>query len=324
MNLKVLVELLSDGQVHSGESLAQRLGISRTAIWKQLRKAQEQGVEIETIRGKGYRLQSPVDLLDHDRICAGLGDGLAQQLRLMVLDEVDSTNAEIMRQRRLPGQATGTLVCLADCQTAGRGRRGRAWQSPKGENLYISFGLGIRGGFSELDGLSLVFGVALAEAIESFGTGPVQLKWPNDVYHNGSKLGGILIELLGELEEGFIQVVIGIGVNVHMHEASDVDQAWTSLARVAPEQEWNRNALAAELVTRVLAASEAFQTEGFGRFHERWSDRDLFRGRSLVTTQGQLVGTGCGIDQDGSYLVEDDAGNRSPVRAGEISLRIDA
>lgn len=320
MKSRALLGLLADGQVHSGESLAASLGISRTAIWKQIRRAMDEGIRIETIRGKGYRLLTDMDLLDQSQILQGLGEPNRSAIELTVLDEVDSTNAEIVRRRGESG-AGRIPVCIADCQTAGRGRRGRQWQSPRGQNLYLSLGLTFRGSFAMLDGLSLVLGVAVAEALEQQGVPEVGLKWPNDIFLGGSKLSGILVELQGELEEGVVQVVAGIGMNVHMTDAAGVDQAWNSLARALPERRWCRNELAASVIESVLGAVDEFAGEGFGGFRERWQSRDIFSGKALVASQGELSGTGRGIDDSGNYLIADGEA-LVKVRAGEISLRV--
>lgn len=320
MKSRALLGLLADGQVHSGESLANSLGISRTAIWKQVRRAAEEGVRIETIRGKGYRLLSDMDLLEAERITQGLSPDCRSRVELVVLDEVDSTNAEIVRRRG--GSGAGSIpVCIADCQTAGRGRRGRPWQSPRGQNLYLSLGLTFRGSFAMLDGLSLVLGVAVAEALEQQGVAGVGLKWPNDIFLGGSKLAGILVELQGELEEGVVQVVAGIGLNVHMKEASDVDQSWSSLDIVTPERRWSRSELAASIVNSVLESVDEFAHQGFVGFRSRWQSRDIFAGKALSASQGGLAGSGQGIDDAGNYLI-DDGKELVRVRAGEISLRV--
>lgn len=319
MKSKPLLHLLADGQVHSGESLALLLGVSRTAVWKQVKRATDEGFSIDTIRGKGYRLVSSLDLLDADTILDGLPAHLRSAIALQVHDELDSTNAEVIRQRAQ--RDTGkTLVCLADHQTAGRGRRGRQWQSPRGENLYLSLGLTFRGGFAMLDGLSLALGLAVAEAVEKQGVTDVGLKWPNDVFINGNKLSGILIELQGELEEGVVQVVAGIGINVHMTSAENVDQAWTSLARAVPDHPWQRNRIAADIIISALEASERFADGGFSRFREQWQVRDIFKGQALIVGDGPLSGVGSGVDELGNYLI-DVNGELQKVRAGEISLR---
>jgi len=320
MKSRALLGLMADGQVHSGESLASSLGISRTAVWKQVKRAMEEGYEIETLRGKGYRLLTVVDLLDQGAIVEDLPAEVRSRVELTVLDEVDSTNAEIVRRRPVTG-AGRVPVCIADCQTAGRGRRGRVWQSPRGENLYLSLGLTFRGGFAMLDGLSLVLGVAAAEALEAAGVESVGLKWPNDLFVGRGKVAGILVELQGELEEGVVQVVAGIGLNVHMKRSEGVDQAWESLAVAAPDHSWRRNLLSSSLIHSLVTAADQFAEEGFEAFRERWQSRDIFAGMELSATQGELAGTGRGIDETGNYLLETGAGVVS-VRAGEISLRI--
>lgn len=322
MTTQDLIQLLADGQVHSGASLAVRLGVSRTAIWKQVRRAQDKGYDIETLKGRGYRLLDSVDLLDVSRIRSLLPGALAGTVDVQVFETLDSTNAEVARQcAAVPvDSAPGTLVCIADSQTSGRGRRGRAWQSPAGENLYLSLGLTLRGGFAALEGLSLVIGTAIAEALESLGVPGVGLKWPNDLQVGGEKLAGILIELQGELE-GAVRVVAGIGLNVHMQEAPGVDQAWTSLDRLVGGRRWQRNAVAATLIASVLQGVNEFERAGFAPFRERWQQRDVFLDRELVAVQGDLRGLGCGIDELGHYRIRTGQGLQT-VRAGEISMRV--
>lgn len=319
MKSKALISLLLDGEVHSGECLANQLGVSRTAIWKQIRRAEEEGIHIKTIRGRGYQLVSDVDFLSAEAILESLRHDHGGCVRLQVLDDVDSTNAVVMRE--FADGSDGVPVVLADRQTAGRGRRGRVWQSPLGENLYMSMGLALHGGFAALDGLSLVLGVAVAEALETLGARDVGLKWPNDIFIGDSKLGGILVELQGELEEGVVRVIAGIGINVHMSGIEGVDQPWSSLDLACPDVRWTRNSIAAAVIDSVIDAAEVFSREGFGVFRDSWQRRDIFRGRHLVALGGDVSGIGYGVDEKGNYLLRADDG-LVPVRVGEISLRV--
>lgn len=319
MKLNSLLSILADQEVHSGESLARELGVSRTAIWKQVRKAMSEGYAIETIRGQGYRLSGRVDLLDRQVILRQLEGNLASQIELEILGETDSTNAEVAR--RLARGQSRIPVILADCQTAGRGRRGRNWSSPKGQNLYLSLGLPIKGDFTSLDGLSLVLGVAAAEALESIGKASIKLKWPNDLFAEGRKCSGILVEIQGELQQGYVQVIAGIGINVHMQQADEVDQPWTSLDLAWPEITWIRNSLAAAIIEAILKSVSTFEKEGFEPFREHWQARDLFKGKTVAAREGQLKGVGSGVDSQGNYLLEVD-GSQVAVRAGDISLRV--
>ena len=318
MKSNVLIKLLASGEVQSGSNLAAALGVSRTAVWKQIRRAIDRGYPIETVRGKGYRLVGHVDLLDRDDLLAGLPDPVLGRVSVQVLDSVDSTNAEV--SRRFAAGETAILVSLADAQTAGRGRRGRNWQSPQGENLYLSLGLSLPGGFSALDGFSLVVGVAAVETLSALGVQDLSLKWPNDILHRGHKLGGILIELQGELE-GVARIVAGVGLNVHMTDAVGVGQDWTSLTLIDPVTSWQRSRIGSALVSSIISAFDEFAQCGFEVFRQRWQRWDAFEGRPLRTVHGDYQGVGRGIDASGNYLIETTSGIQC-VRAGEISFRV--
>lgn len=318
MNTKPLLTLLADGEIHSGECLADALGISRTAIWKQIRKLQEEGVHIDTIRGRGYQLAAPMDLLSAEGTLSGLKEDLRERVSLTVHDRIDSTNSEIAR--RWQAGESGLLVSIADCQEQGRGRRGRPWLSPVGQNLYMSVGITVARGFTQLEGLSLVAGIAVIESLalpREVGAG---LKWPNDVLLDNRKLAGILIELQGELD-GAVRVIVGIGLNVHMKDEKAVDQPWTSLALALPDQSWRRDSLAADILNELVSRLDAFEQQGFAPFCERWNAYDLFRDRRLKATSGDLSGTGRGVDESGNYLLDTDQGVER-IGAGEISLRV--
>lgn len=319
MKSATLLSLLQDRRVHSGEALARALGVSRTAIWKQIRRAQAEGVEIRTIRGQGYQLVSTLDLLVADDILASLAPELRNRIDLTVLSDVDSTNAEAARQLKA-GQSSLPVV-IADGQTEGRGRRGRNWASPRGENLYLSLGLTVQGGFSALEGLSLLLGVAVSRALATLGATGIGLKWPNDLFADNKKFGGILVEIQGELQEGDVQVIAGIGINVHMTQVSGVDQPWVGLAGQWPDIQWSRNELAAAIVTQVLGVVPEFEDQGFQAFCDEWQAQDIFFGKDLMARDGDLQGQGCGIDASGNYQVMTAQG-LVPVRAGDISLRV--
>lgn len=318
MKTKVLITRLNDGKVHSGQSLATEFGVSRTAIWKLVRRALKESFDIQTVRGRGYQLVSPVDFLDREIIIKNVGSASSQPVTLSVVDEIDSTNAEVMRMLVTGGRALP--VVAAETQTAGRGRRGQPWSSPAGDNIYLSVGLSLSGGFSAVDGLSLVLGVAVAEVLERLGAAPVGLKWPNDIFIDGFKVGGILVELQGELQEGVVHAIVGLGLNVHMTEAPDIDQPWTSLALARPQLNWSRSALVGNLIAGIVDASDKFQRVGFAGFRDSWQSRDEFFNRELVARDGKWQGIGQGIDGSGNYMLRTDEGEFS-VRSGEISLR---
>ncbi|ENO14528.2 bifunctional biotin--[acetyl-CoA-carboxylase] synthetase/biotin operon repressor [Marinobacter nanhaiticus D15-8W] len=318
MKDNVLLSLLADGEWHSGEDMAKALGVSRTAIWKQLNRVMEQGLGVERVRGKGYRLVDEVDLIDQEVILRQLPDELAGDLQLEVFGAIDSTNAYLMQNADVPDKRV--RICIADQQTQGRGRRGRAWSSPSGENVYLSMALRLAGGFAALDGLSLVVGVAVARALERLGLKEASLKWPNDVLVDARKLAGILIELQGELE-GAARVVIGIGINVHMSDREkQVDQPWISLDQAAPYGNWKRNEIIGAVIEETLSVLRGFEQAGFSAYRDDWQCRDALRGVALRTEPDGDEGIGAGIDRSGAYLLNTAEGEKV-LRAGEISVR---
>lgn len=315
-----LLALLSDGEWHSGEALAALLGVSRTAVWKQLNRLMDRGVLLERTRGRGYRLIEAPDILDRHAILSGIDKNRSQRVTLDVHKKIDSTNRALMSDKD-PG-SDAIRLCVADHQSAGRGRRGRHWISPPGENVYLSMGVGLTGGFAELGGLSLVVGLAVAQALESMGLANPRLKWPNDILVNARKLSGVLIELQGELD-GAIRVVIGVGINVHMgNKEQRVDQPWISLDQASPDRSWQRNEIIAHVVNHVLGSLDRFERGGFEVFQAAWQVRDALFGWPLRTEPGSYIGLGDGVDQTGAYRLKTTEGEVL-LNSGEISIRHD-
>lgn len=315
MNPITLVSLLSDGNFHSGSELGRALGVSRTAVWKSLSLLSGFGLEVESVKGRGYRLSRPIELLDQDRIMAGIDPDKKDGLSLHLAPEVDSTNTAVSNIERSGERYT---VLLAEKQTAGRGRRGRQWVSPFGQNLYISVRFDLQGGPEALAGLSLVAGLAVADALQFLSIPELALKWPNDVLAEGRKLAGILVELQGEATTGWT-VVVGVGLN-HSMEADQselIDQPWTSLAEYS---DCGRNKCAAALITSLVLKFDEFQLAGFGPFRERWMAFDFFSGKSVQLLDGSLSGQAGGVDAAGNLLIETVAGTKT-VNAGEVSVR---
>ncbi|MCZ6831203.1 MAG: bifunctional biotin--[acetyl-CoA-carboxylase] ligase/biotin operon repressor BirA [Gammaproteobacteria bacterium] len=317
----VLLPLIADGEFHSGQELAAVLGVSRTAVWKQLAKLQDLGLEIESVRGKGYRINGGLELLDQPRIEAGLQPGVRSLLtELVVAVVLDSTNAEVLR-RLQQGGGSG-LVCLAEQQTAGRGRLGRQWISPFAGNIYLSLAWEFAGGAAALEGLSLAVGVAVARALQQFAVPDIALKWPNDILCSGAKLGGILIEMVGDAA-GSCQVVIGIGLNVQMpaRAGKDIDQRWTDI-RTALGTSVSRNQIVIALLDQLLPLLGGYEDSGFSPWRERWLVLDAHAGKDVIVVSGdrRTAGTARGIDETGA-LVLDTALGRQLFHGGEVSVR---
>lgn len=317
-----LVGLLADGRFHSGQRLADTLGVSRTAIWKQMRRLAELGLEVQSVPGRGYRLSRPLELLSHAAITAGLdAEAGARLSALEILPRTESTN-KVLRDR-LDDPAAHGCVCLAEYQSRGRGRRGRDWISPFGHNLYLSLLWRFPCGPDSMQGLSLAIGTALVAALEEAGLQGAGLKWPNDILVEGSKLGGILIDMSGA-SGGPTAAVIGIGLNVAMPEtaAADIEQDWTDLRSHLPDGV-SRNRLAAGVINQLIAAVQQYEQTGLAGFQPAWRRHDLAHNRrvTLHLPNEAVAGHARGIDESGALIVEIE-GRQRRFSSGEISLRL--
>ena len=316
---RALLARLCEGPA-SGAELAAGLGITRSAVWKRVEALRSAGLEVQALPGRGYRLASPLRLLDGPSLVAALSPPARAELAgLEVLLETDSTNAEALRH---PAPARGTRAWLAERQTAGRGRRGRAWATPLAAQVALSLSRRFDGGVAALQGLSLAVGVAAAEALHGLGFTSVGLKWPNDLLAGGRKLGGILVELRGDAA-GPLQVVVGLGINVCMPAAAGrgIDQAWCDLAGLSPAPP-PREAVCAALLDALLPLLARFEREGLAPWLEAWRRHDLLAGRAVRLAEGAnvLEGVALGIDADGALRLRTEHGERL-CHAGEASLR---
>lgn len=310
-----LVNLLKDGRFHSGQDLGAALGISRSAVWKQLKHLEaELGLSIHKVRGRGYRLAAPLLLLNSQALSSA-----TPGWPVSVLQSVDSTNAEALRAVAR-GESAPFLV-LAERQISGRGRRGRKWVSPFAANLYYSLVLRIDGGMRQLEGLSLVVGLAVQQALRNFGVSGAGLKWPNDVLVGNKKIAGILLELVGDPAD-VCHVVLGIGVNVNMQKADEVDQQWTSI-RLESGVSIDRNALVMELSKQLSNYIQRHQMEGFSNLQVEWEANHLWQGRSvsLIAGPNHIDGVVLGVDCQGALRLMVD-GMEKIFSGGELSLRL--
>ncbi len=318
-----LVRQLADGRYHSGEALASNLGLSRAAIWKAVHKASERlGLEIESRQGKGYRLVAALELLDPERLLSGMSpEGRRRISRLDLFVDLDSTNAHLLTAGQA-GAPSGTL-CLAERQTAGRGRRGRAWVSPFGTNLYLSLLWRFPGGPGELGGLGLAAGAALAQVLEEAGVAGIGLKWPNDLLWRRRKLGGLLVEVAAEAQ-GPSLVVVGLGLNTRLYgdQGQGIDQPWVDLNEILGPGGYSRNQLAAHLAEALTATLEVFGGEGLAPFLPLWNHYDLYRGEEVEIRLGDhlIQGIQAGITAQGTLRLEV-AGETRIFTSGEVSLR---
>lgn len=320
MTQRTLLQLLADGQFHSGQYLAQQIGISRTGIWKQIKALEELGLEVYSIRGRGYRIPGGVDLIEMERLTAGLKSEVGvffdeKQLHL----RTGSTNELAINALR---QGVNRGLYIAEQQTAGRGRRGRHWISPFGSGIYFSLAWRFRCGVNELEGLSLVVGLAIKRVLDRAGLHAVQVKWPNDLLIQGAKLAGVLIEVQGDtaIES---QLVIGIGINTSLtqHHAHAIEQPWADLQQQGLAL--TRTALLTEVINELVPVLNEFEREGFKRFKQEWMSGDVFLEKPVRVQTGAdhyIHGIAKGVSETGALLLETDEGLRQ-LHGGEISLR---
>ncbi|MFU2329150.1 bifunctional biotin--[acetyl-CoA-carboxylase] ligase/biotin operon repressor BirA [Pseudomonas sp. NFX98] len=312
-----LLKLLKDGRFHSGQALGAALGISRSAVWKQLQHLEaELGLSIHKVRGRGYQLAAPLTLLDplEIRRLAPVCDW-----PVLVFDSIDSTNAEALRA--IERQQAAPFLVLSERQTAGRGRRGRKWVSPFAENIYYSLVLRIEGGMRQLEGLSLVVGLAVMQALRELGVPGVGLKWPNDVLVGQKKIAGILLELVGDPAD-VCHVVLGVGINVNMQMTDEVDQQWTSM-RLESGRMFDRNHLVAALGVMLQKYLGLHQSAGFSAIQAEWEQNHLWQGQavSLIAGVNQIDGEVLGIDSQGALRLKV-GGVEKVFSGGELSLRL--
>lgn len=314
---------LSDGQFHSGEVLAKELEITRAAIWKQLNKLKAMGLVVDAVRGKGYRLQQPLELLNADLIMGHLlSDTKVLVTELNVHTEIDSTNRFLLQQQEAKHQSG--QICLAERQTKGRGRRGRPWVSPFGSNIYLSILWRYEQGPASLAGLSLALGLAVTRVLSNYTRTGVGLKWPNDIICNSKKLGGILIEITGE-SQGPCTLVAGIGLNISMHDSQsiDIDQPWVNLKDIMEVEKFSRNKLAAELVEQMVVILKDYPERGFSFYQKEWQEQDIMYNKAVCATSasGNKSGIAKGVDSDGNLIFQSDDGLQI-IHSGEVSLRL--
>jgi len=317
-----ILRLLSDGAFHSGTDLGKKLGITRAAVCKNIRYLAQSGLEVHRVTGRGYRLEAPLALFDRTRILKHLGSAAADfRDRLHILEEVDSTN-RYLSEYSAPARTIDGMTCLAEAQSRGRGRRGRAWVATPYRNLMLSMAWQFAGGPGIVSGLSLAAGVAVLRALEEYGVADARLKWPNDVLWDNRKLAGLLADVRGEAA-GPTLVILGVGINGYIggDDAGRIDQPWVDLRSIVGETP-DRNRLAALVAGHLRRMFLTFAEKGFAPFREEWRKRHLYHGRRVRLIQGEreILGTVEDVDENGGLVVRH-AHGRQIFHSGEISLR---
>lgn len=305
----------------TGVALAHQLGMSRAAIWKRVEYLRQQGLQIEASEAFGYKLMQPTPLLDKCKIIDAINPELREQLtNLHVVFETDSTQILALSQ---PAPTHGSEVWFAEYQRAGQGRRGKVWCSPPLSNLYCSINRRFPCSIAELSGFSLAVAVMMIDALKALSIEGLSLKWPNDIWLNGKKCAGLLIQLGGEAS-GPCDVTLGFGLNVTMSRQAGVgiDQDWTALA-LESDTVYDRNVIASKIIEHLLLGFACYEQHGFSAFIERWRGYDGLLGKPIVLTHALqcIEGVAQGVDVDGALIVQQKNG-LFRYHSGEVSVRV--
>ena len=319
-----ILSIIADGRIHSGADIAEQLNLTRAAIWKQIKQLQNTGLAIKTVRGQGYQLYAPLELLDSNRILASIESQNRSLLEsIEIFQSIDSSNSRLLHNIQ-SGQHHAHVV-LAEYQSHGRGRRGHRWLSPPASGICLSIGWHYEEVPADIACLSLSAGVAVIRALEKSGAHGAQLKWPNDIYHNESKLGGLLVESRIE-HAGNCDIVLGLGLNYCLanDEQLGIEQDWTDVARVTGNLP-GRNKLAGRLINELLNMFTDYAENGFAADIEQWRAVDLLKDRlvRIETTDESIMARVTGINEQGLLLAEVN-GRSESFSSGEVSLRVSA
>ncbi len=315
-----ILELLkqADGYV-SGQMICEQLNVSRTAVWKNINALKREGYQIDSVNNKGYRLISEPDLLNEMRIREYLQTKWLAK-KIIYLPVTDSTNTQAKKMGE-EGAEHGTLV-VTQCQTAGRGRRGRSWESPEG-NVYFTFLLRPEVEISRASMITLVAALAVAKAVDDVTGLDSKIKWPNDVVANGKKLCGILTESSSDLE--YINyAVVGIGINVNQTAFPEEIAETASSLLLETGHTVDRGQLLGVFLNHFEQYYETFiQTEDMSGLRDVYNEKLVNCGREvkIIEKDRERVLKALGIDNDGGLVVENSEGERESIISGEVSVR---
>jgi BirA family biotin operon repressor/biotin-[acetyl-CoA-carboxylase] ligase len=317
-----LLNLLADGEFHSGEILADHLGVSRASVFNALAGVADYGVLLQRIRGRGYRLARPWQRLEESEVVRWLGED-AKKFNIEILLQVPSSNTLLLQRAGSAvengGVPSGSVLAV-ELQTAGRGRMGRIWHSSLGSSLTFSLLWRFDCGLNALSGLSLAVGVAQMRALKKLGAQGVQLKWPNDILAPQGKLGGVLIEAQGDML-GPSTVVIGIGLNCVLPAglARQIDQPASALDEVCTAMP-SRNHLLAVLLQELALVLQQFGVGGFAALRKEWEQYHIHQNRAIqmsMPDDSAVSGVARGVSDSGELCLETAQGMRY-LNSGEV------
>lgn len=308
------------GKFFSGEELAARLAVSRTAVWKAVNSLRKEGYEIQAVQNKGYSLSVSTDILSIQGVEKYLNPEHSY-IELEILPDIGSTN-DYLREKAAQGKGEGYAV-VAGAQTRGKGRTGRSFYSPADTGIYLSLLFRPKDcGPAQAVKFTTMAAVAACEAIEKVSHRSPQIKWVNDIYIDGKKVSGILTEASVSLENGSLEyVLLGIGINVYPPEKGFPQELRETAGSVFQERKSDgKNQLAAGFLNRLM---DIYTKEEIGEYAEEYRKRSMVLGKriQILTPEGEKGARALEIDKDCRLLVEYEDGNRELLRAGEIRIR---
>lgn len=301
--------------------IAATFSITRNVAWKMIKQLEDNNIGTETQNSTGYRLKKPLFLLERKKILAALPKKLQSDIELEIYSQLSSTNTYFLENG--DRDYSKPVFCVAELQTAGKGRMGRQWHSPFAENIYCSFRYDVPCNVSKLSGLSLVIGLAVIDALQQYDSSlALSLKWPNDILAEGKKLGGILIELQAEAHGG-CSVIVGLGLNCNMlDDHAAIERDWHSLQQLLCKPV-NRNDVLALLIPSLLTFFQQFIASGFAHFKTQWKQFDYLAGKHVTMTHRnkKVKGVVLGVDQFGQLRLQKPDKTVISCAAGEATLR---
>jgi BirA family transcriptional regulator, biotin operon repressor / biotin---[acetyl-CoA-carboxylase] ligase len=311
-----LVAILNDGHYHDGTTIGEKLNITRSAVWKTIKKLQSYGIKVDSIKGKGYALLEPLILLNQNTIKENIAQ---EKIDVEVFETISSTNAYL--KARINDHAI--KICLAEQQTQGKGRLHRTWHSPFGQNIYLSCQYSFQRDVSQLAGLSLVVSLAIAKTLANYALPKAMaVKWPNDIFYDEKKLSGALIEIQAE-SHGVCHAIIGIGLNVNMmhDDEQHILQDWTSLRKITASY-IDRNEVCSLLMENLITYLRQFEKEGLAPFINEWNDADCLMNKDISLKNGSknIHGKAKGIDNLGNLILQASDGRLHAFSSGDTML----
>ena len=319
MKAAILKILRETGDYVSGQEICEKLGVSRTAVWKVIRQLQEEGYQVDAARSRGYRIIDGPDVMTAEEVESLLDTEWAGK-PVVYYPETDSTNIRI-RHLGDEGAPHGTLA-VADRQTAGRGRRGRTWESPGGSCIYMSILLRPDLAPEKAPMLTLVMACGVAEGIMDCADVKVQIKWPNDIIVSGKKLAGILTEMSTQVDY-INHVTVGVGINVNVQNFPEEIQTATSLLSETGTQTKRAPVIAAVMKHFEENYKIFMQTEDMSGLMEKYSSLLVNQGREVMIMEkdAEYKAYAEGINQKGELVVRREDGTVEKICAGEVSVR---